>query len=218
MYQQYPALAVKVSGDLACFTRPEMKAERVSYPVITPTAARGVLEAIFWKPEFNWQVDEIQVLKPIRYTSFVRNEINTRQNVAAARNWQQEGGGFNSADSHNRAQRHTLALRDVSYIIIAQPVLKNGVNNMLKYREQFQRRLKSGRCFATPYLGCREFWAQFEEPTGDEVPINVTEDLGSMLGEMEYTPNSNGAATPHFFNARLVQGTMLVPATFGQGF
>ncbi len=210
MSREHPPLSVKVSGDLACFTRPEMKVERVSYPVMTPTAAKGVLEAIFWKPEFTWRVEEIQVLEPIRYTSLVRNEITSRQTVQTARRWQREGGGFDATDSRNRAQRHTLALRDVAYVIKAQVVVKDGGGDPAKYRDQFRRRVNSGRCFATPYLGCREFWARFSAPGGTENPIDVTEDLGSMLLDLTYDPQGNGAATPRFFNARLEHGVLRI--------
>lgn len=211
MRTEYPPLTVKVSGDLACFTRPEMKVERVSYPVMTPTAARGVLEAIFWKPEFAWRVEEIQVLKPIRYASFVRNEINKRQTMRTARSWQRHGGGFAAADKDNREQRHTLALRDVAYIVKAQVVIKGTAEDPAKYRDQFRRRVNSGRCFATPYLGCREFWAKFSAPDGAESPTNVTEDLGSMLLEMTYNLDGSGRPTPRFFNARLKNGIMRIP-------
>jgi CRISPR-associated protein Cas5d len=106
-------LHVKVWGDLACFTRPEMKVERVSYPVMTPSAARGVLEAIYWKPECAWRVREILVLRPIRYLSLLRNEIATRQSERSAGQWSVTGrGGYDSTE--DRAQRHTLALRDVA--------------------------------------------------------------------------------------------------------
>lgn len=208
---EHPPLTVKVEGELACFTRPEMKVERVSYPLMTPTAAKGILEAICWKPEFTWQVEEIQVLNPIRYTSFIRNEIGSRQTVQTARRWQREGGGFDAADSRNRAQRHTLALRDVAYIIKAQVLVKNEDEEPAKYRDQFRRRVNSGRCFATPYLGCREFWARFSAPDGTEIPIPLTEDLGSMLLDLTYDTQNNGAATPIFFNARLEQGVMRIP-------
>ena len=211
MNHVHPPLAVKVEGELACFTRPEMKVERVSYPIMTPTAAKGILEAICWKPEFTWQVEEIQVLNPIRYTSFIRNEIGSRQTVQTARRWQREGGGFDAADSRNRAQRHTLALRDVAYIIKAQVLVKSEDEEPAKYRDQFRRRVNSGRCFATPYLGCREFWAKFSAPEGTETPIHLTEEFGSMLLDLAYDPQDNGAATPRFFNAKLEQGVMRIP-------
>lgn len=205
-----PPLEVKIGGDWACFTRPETKVERVSYPIITPSAARGVLEAIFWKPEFAWQVEEIQVLRPIRYFSIMRNEVLGRQTAQIARKWQKDGGGFAAAD--NRVQRHTLALWDVAYILKATPILKGKPDeNPAKYRDQFRRRVDAGRCFSAPYLGCREFAAWFCPPDGTEIPVDLTEDLGSMLLTMEYDPNGSGTAAPRFFNANLDQGVLHVP-------
>ena len=209
-------LEVKVWGDFACFTRPEMKVERVSYPVMTPSAARGILEAIFWKPEFRWQVEEIRVLKPIRYFSILRNEINSRQSARTAEGWQRNGGGAGFSAADDRAQRHTLALRDVSYIIRAQAVVKPGVDEEpAKFRDQFRRRVKGGRCFATPYLGCREFSAWFSVPGGDEKPEEINEDLGNILLEMEYAPDGSGHATPRFFHAQLSGGVLMIPGTPG---
>ncbi len=208
--KEYPPLEVKVWGNLACFTRPEMKVERVSYPVMTPSAARGVLESIFWKPEFQWGVEEILVLNPIRYFSILRNEISTRQTAQAAEGWRRDGGGLYAAS--DRTQRHTLALRDVAYIIRAQPVLKSGIDeDPAKYRDQFHRRVKRGRCFATPYLGCREFSAWFSEPEGDEHPQDIDEELGRILLRMQYRPGPTGEATPRFFNARLEGGVLRIP-------
>ena len=209
-HRKLPPLEVKVWGNLACFTRPEMKVERVSYPVMTPSAACGVLEAIFWKPEFNWAIDEILVLHPIRYFSILRNEINTRQTAQTAEGWRKNSGGFYASD--DRAQRHTLALRDVCYIIRGQVMVKPGVDeDPAKFRDQFRRRVKRGRCFATPYLGCREFTAWFSEPDGYECPQEINYDLGSMLLRMEYIPGNSGKATPQFFNAVLENGTLKVP-------
>ena len=207
---QLPPLELKVWGDFACFTRPEMKVERVSYPVMTPSAARGVLEAVFWKPQFDWRIQEIQVLKPIRYYSILRNEIASRQTVRVAQRWQREGGGY--AASADRQQRHTLALRDVAYVIRAQVDVKEGVSDdPAKFRDQFRRRVAAGRCFATPYLGCREFSAAFSPHDGDERPEPIDEDLGNMLLCMDYHPDGSGAAAPRFFNARLTGGVMRVP-------
>jgi CRISPR-associated protein Cas5d len=203
-------LEVRVWGEFACFTRPEMKVERVTYPVMTPSAARGVLEAIFWKPQFTWRVEEIRVLKDIQYFSILRNEVNSRASERVAAGWQRDGGGyFATAD---RAQRHTLALRDVAYVIHAQAEVKPDVtDDPAKFRDQFRRRVRSGRCFATPYLGCREFAAFFAEPDANERPISRTEDLGPMLLEMDYDENGSGHATPVFFDARLEDGVLEVP-------
>ena len=204
-------LDVKVWGEWACFTRPEMKVERVSYPVPTPSAARGVLEAIFWRPEFAWRVEEIWVLKPIEYLSILRNEVSSRASERAARGWAESGGGYDAPG--DRTQRHTLALRDVAYLIRAQIELKPGVSeDPAKFRDQFRRRVRDGRCFATPYLGCREFSACFAEPDGSEQPIERSEDLGLMLWDLEYEPGGSGRGTPRFFRARLERGVMRVPA------
>jgi len=211
MKGEHPSLAVRVWGEFACFTRPEMKVERVTYPVMTPSAARGVLEAIFWKPEFAWRVEEVWVLKPIRYFSILRNEVNSRASERAAAGWERGGGGYDA--TADRAQRHTLALRDVEYLIRAQVEVKPGVNeDPAKFRDQFRRRVRDGRCFATPYLGCREFAASFAEPDGGEKPVDVTDDLGPMLLDLEYASDGSGRGTPRFFNARLDGGILRVPA------
>lgn len=210
MYGEYSALAVKVWGDLACFTRPEMKVERVTYPVITPSAARGVLEAICWKPEFTWRVQEIWVLNPIQYFSILRNEVNSRASERAAARWQENGGGYDA--SADRAQRHTLALRDVAYVVRAQVEVKpNTGEDPAKFRDQFHRRVRDGRCFATPYLGCREFAAAFTEADGSEQPIPDTADLGPMLLDLDYSADGSGRGKPRFFQARLERGVLHVP-------
>lgn len=206
----YPLLEVKVWGDYACFTRPEMKVERVSYEVMTPSAARGVLEAIFWKPEFTWQVREIWVLKPIRHFSILRNEVNNKAVVSTARKWEEEGGGYFAEE--DRAQRHTLALRDVAYIIKADITLKpHATDDIAKYRDQFRRRVNRGQCHSIPYLGCREFAAYFGPPDGDEQPIELSDDLGRMLLDLDYAPDESGRGVPRFFAARLESGVLKVP-------
>lgn len=202
-------LEVKVWGELACFTRPELKVERVSYPVMTPSAARGLLESIFWKPEFQWRVDEIWVLNDIRYSSFLRNEVTSRASDRTAKVWAKVGGGY-LADE-DRTQRHTLALRDVAYLIRSQVVPESGLAaDSAKYRDQFRRRVQRGQAFATPYLGCREFAAGFSPATGGERPIDQTEDLGRMLLGLDYAPGLNGDAQPRFFEARLEGGVLRV--------
>jgi CRISPR-associated protein Cas5d len=194
----------------ACFTRPEMKAERVSYPVMTPSAARGVLEAIFWKPQFIWRVEEIVVLNPVTYFSILRNEVNSRASERSANAWAKNGGGF--VASEDRAQRNTLALRDVAYIIRANVVLKPGVDDdPAKYRDQFRRRVARGQCYAQPYLGCREFTAAFGPVEEDETPRSGSMKLGRTLYDLEFAPGSSGAATPRFFDAELVDGVMKIP-------
>ncbi len=217
MEQSYPPLEVVFWGDFACFTRPEMKVERVSYPVPTPSAVRGMLEAIFWKPQVAWRVREIWILKPIRYFSILRNEVNTRASERSARRWEANGGGFDASDRRERSQRHTLALRDVAYLVRAEMDPLPGVEAApAKFRDQFRRRVRQGRCFSTPYLGCREFSAFFAEPAGGERPIELTEDLGNMLMDLDYEPDGSGRGIPRFFHARLEHGVLRVPRA-GEG-
>lgn len=205
-------LEVKIWGDFACFTRPDMKAERVSYPLITPSAARGVLEAILWKPEFSWQIREIWLLKPIKHYSILRNEVNDKASFSSAKKWAKSGGGYYADDSKNRAQRHTLALRDVEYLIKADIVLQNHAeSDIAKYRDMFRRRVKKGQCYHPPYLGCREFTAFFAEPAGTEKTVNITDDMGLILFDMAFDPDGSGKAVPSFFNARIVDGILKVP-------
>lgn len=205
-------LEVKVGGDFACFTRPEMKVERVSYPVMTPSAARGVLEAIFWKPEFTWIVREIHVLRPINYLSLLRNEIKNRQSERSARSWAAADGIGGYAAPDDRTQRHTLALRDVAYVIKADVELRPDVeDHPAKFRDQFRRRVERGACFSPPYLGCREFTAWFEPPDGDEPPIPVDMGLGRMLLGIAYPAGNTGPGQPSFFDAEMHQGVVAVP-------
>jgi len=204
-------LEVVVTGEMACFTRPENKAERVSYPVMTPSAARGVLEAIYWKPEFSWRVLEIHVLKKFQQISLLRNEINDCQSSRSAAAL---GNGNYLADD-NRAQRNTLALRDVAYLLRAtQQLHPHCTDDIAKYRDSFRRRVQRGQCFQQPYLGCREFAAQFYPPDGSEKPIEVNMDLGPMLFDLRFRHNSDGkgiGASPVFFDARLENGVLKVP-------
>ena len=227
-------LELKVWSDYACFTRPENKVERVSYDVMTPSAARGVLEAVFWKPEFEWRIREIAVLNPIRRFSILRNEVNTLASERAAKSWAASGGGF--VADEDRSQRHALVLRDVAYIIRADIVLKAHMKDPVqKYIEMFARRAEKGQAFHQPYLGNREFTAFFSPPDGRETPINQTEDLGRMLFDIQFTEASRGRlkyrahdgaeprwatgnATPKFFPARLQKGVLHVPASlYGEG-
>lgn len=219
-------LTVKVWNDYgALFTRPEFGAERVSYPVMTPSAARGVLEAIFWKPEFTWKVRFIQVLKPIRHFSILRNEMNSWQSASAAKN-----ANYHYFADDDRAQRHSLCLRDVAYIISADICLKPHANApVAKYRAQFRRRVAKGQCHHQPYLGTREFSAFFAEPDGTETPIEHSDELGLMLWDLEFVSDpeskqieflthdatggkvTKGLTQPKFFRARLDRGILHVP-------
>jgi CRISPR-associated protein Cas5d len=203
-----PPLEVRLAGEFACFTRPEMKVERVSYPVMTPSAARGALESIFWKPEFCWHVSEIWVLNPIRYISILRNEVKSRQSERAAAAWQASGGRYDA--QADRTQRHTLALREVAYLVRAHLELRAGLKeDPARYRDQFRRRVRDGRCFATPYLGCREFAATFGERTPADTPIDQSDNLGPMLLDLVY--DKSGRARPVFFEAVLDRGILRVP-------
>lgn len=196
-----PPLEVKVWAEWACFTRPESKVERVSYPVPTPSAARGVLEAIFWKPEFMYRLREIVVLKPIQYASVFRNEVSTKA-----------GEGMDAISiTDNRVQRHSLLLKDVAYVLRADVVLKPGANaDPAKYRDQFRRRVDDGAYFHHPYLGCREFACDFEKPTGKEqADASVgSRDLGLMLFDVAH---GKFGSIPLFFEAELTEGVLAVP-------
>jgi CRISPR-associated protein Cas5d len=196
---------VRARGPIACFTRPEMKAERVSYEVMTPSAARGLLEAILWKPAIQWHIHTIAVLAPIDWVSFRRNEVSDR----ASRNV------TDFFADERRAQRNTVALRDVDYVIAASFVMtaKAGPeDNITKFEEMFERRLQKGQHFQQPYLGCREFAAEVE-PAPEEVrPIQKGADrpLGLMFYDFAYHPEGQGAR-PLFFEARLQGGVLSVP-------
>lgn len=216
-------VAVKVWSEVACFTRPEMKVERVSYPVMTPSAARGVLEAVLWKPEFRWYVRRITVLKPIRYVSIRRNEVQGKISTASVQNWMDDPSSFEPyfADSagrdgiqgENRTQRNTLALRDVAYLIEASVEQPNGfaqADPPVKYREMFQRRVERGQCFQQPYLGIREFVAGFSLPDKGEAPAEELQhekdrDLGLMLFDIDYTAQPH---RPLFADAKLHRGVL----------
>jgi len=219
---------VKLWGDHALFTRPEAKVERVSYDVMTPSAARGALEGILWRPAFKWHIREIAVLKPIKRFSLLRNEVNSLASSRSARAWQASGGGFNADE--DRAQRHSLFLKDVAYLIKADIVMQPHVTEPLaKYVEMFNRRVQKGQCHHQPYLGTRECSAYFAPPDGSETPIELTSDLGRMLFDIEFQPARNGrlnyishggsgpgkvvrgTALPRFFHASLRNGVLTVP-------
>lgn len=203
-------------GELACFTRPEMKVERVSYDVMTPTAARGVLEAVYWKPEIRWVIDRIRVLNPIRFTSLRRNEVASRIGARQATAAMQSGRGNLAlyADGQDeRQQRAALLLRDVAYVIEAHFDVVAGEANEGKHLDQFNRRARSGQCFTRPYLGCREFAADFALiETRDGLPtphhsLAGSRDLGWMLHDIDFT----GGRLPRFFRATMNDGVIDVP-------
>jgi CRISPR-associated protein Cas5d len=188
---------VKVEGDFACFTRPDLKVERMTYPCITPSAARGILDSILWKPEFQWYVRKIIVLKPVRFCTIKRNEINSKQ------------GRNPIVIEEKRAQRNSVVLKDVAYIIEASiyQERQSDKNKPEKYIGRkgvdadndgmFIRRVKKGQCWRRPYLGVREFSAEFMEPDGTQQPIQETIPIGSMLFDIFY--DANGKPEPLFF-------------------
>ncbi|MBX2980049.1 MAG: type I-C CRISPR-associated protein Cas5 [Flavobacteriales bacterium] len=207
---------LEVSGDYACFTRPEMKVERVSYDVITPSAARAVFEAILWKPAVRWHVRKIEVLKPVRWMNLRRNEVATVVSVSNVKSAMNKGTGdlglYIEAD---RLQRAGLFLRDVAYRLHADLEFirdKDKEGNARKYEEMFERRAQKGQCVNQPYLGCREFAAHFrlvEDTTKEPAPIGMDEQLGYMLHDLDFSnPND---PQPKFFRAEVKGGVMEVP-------
>jgi CRISPR-associated protein Cas5d len=208
-------------GECACFTRPEMKVERVSYDVMTPSAARGVLEAIYWKPEIRWHIDRITVLKPIRFTSVRRNEVKDKIGAGAARAMKDGVGNlaFYVDEGDNRQQRATLMLRDVGYIVEARIEILSGPDNIAKHLDQFNRRARKGSCFTRPYFGCREFAADFELLEADSaMPIVDTSlsgerDLGWMLHDIDFS----NAKQAKFFHAIMRDGVIDVSVCMAAG-
>ncbi len=195
-------VSVRVRGDFACWTRPENKVERVSYPIITPSSARGILEAIFWHPEFRWAIREIHVLNDLKTFAILRNEVNSKMSPDRREPY------FADED---RSQRNAVCLRDVDYAIFADVELKAGVvENHAKYRDQFRRRVERGQCYHRPALGCREFAAEFEAYDPSVGPIDWTEDLGLMLWDLDYEAGSP-PYWPKFFHAQVEKGVLRVP-------
>jgi CRISPR-associated protein Cas5d len=229
-------ITLKISGDYALFSRPEMKVERVSYDVITPSAARGVLEAIYWKPQIRWIIDEIHVLNPIRFTNIRRNEVASKISVKGA-------FGVNAAMENldirpsldvaeDRQQRASLLLKDVAYVIKAHvhildarverdtaPVPENEA--LGKHLDMFKRRARKGQVFQQPYFGCREFPVRFELiESQEDIPTPHAsfageKDLGFMLLDLEFdqdrTTHKVKSTTPHFFRAFMRDGVIQVP-------
>ncbi len=206
------SFCLEVSGDFACFTRPEMKVERVSYDVMTPSAARSVFEAILWKPAIRWQIRRIEVLKPIRWISVRRNEVAAKASVRNAQTAMGTGkGSLALYVEEDRQQRAGLFLRDVAYRIHADllPVAGDALGNPAKYREMFLRRAEKGQCVNQPYLGCREFAARFrliDAPAAESPAIDETRDLGWMLFDMDFT--SADDPKPQFFRADMRHGVI----------
>jgi CRISPR-associated protein Cas5d len=187
---------LKVWGDFACFTRPDLKVERMTYPCMTPSAARGILDCILWKPEFVWHAQRILVLKPVKFASVKRNEINKKQ------------GKFPIIVEENRAQRNSIVLKDVAYIIEASVAQATSpvANPTRKYVEMFNRRVSKGQCWRRPYLGTREFAAEFGFPDEGDTAIKEDIPIGSMFLDMWY--DKKGMPFPKFFDVAVRKGVL----------
>ena len=207
------AFKVEVWGDYACFTRPEMKVERVSYDVITPSAARGLLEAIYWHPGMRWKVEKIHVMAPISFSHIRRNEVKSKISVRTVRTV--AGGGqadLSLVTSGDIVQRAAMVLRNVRYVIEARfdlvpEKMKEG-DNEGKFCDIIKRRLERGQCYHQPCFGTREFPANFRRWPGGDIPTAYEDerDLGFMLYDMDYSDEEN--ITPMFFRAALSRGVL----------
>lgn len=204
---------VEVWGPYACFSRPEMKVERVSYDVMTPSAARGILESVYWHPGVKWCIDRIHVCNPIRFTNIRRNEVKSKISARNAYGAMTGGGGpLYLSTKGDIQQRAALILRDVRYVIEAHFEMTEAANagdNAGKFTDIIKRRLRRGACYAQPYLGAREFAAQFRPYPGGPIPTaypGETRDLGYMLFDLDYTDPQD--IQPMFFRAKLVDGVL----------
>lgn len=226
-------IRLRVWGHTACFTRPEMKVEQVSYDVMTPSAARGILEAIYWKPQIRWVVTAIHVLAPIRFTSIRRNGVASKVSARTAETAMKSGRGrLGLAVEDDRQQLAAMCLRDVHYLIEARFDILAGPEPAGKHLAIFQRRAEQGQCFHRPYLGAREHechfaWVPQEEAVpgpGDPLPESWrtgveaidSADRSSLVGErdlgyMLHDIDHENGRTPHFFRATMRDGVILVP-------
>jgi CRISPR-associated protein Cas5d len=211
-------IRLHIWGERACFTRPEMKVERVSYDVITPSAARGILEAIHWKPAIRWHVDRIRVLKPIRFESIRRNEVGSKLSPASVCKAMKAGttAGLATMVDEDRQQRAATVLREVAYVIEAHFDLtgKAGAEDSVgKHLDIFSRRARKGQCFHMPCMGVREFPASFrlleegEAPPEADLRMEPDRDLGWMLHDIDFADGM----TPRFFRAQIAAGVIGVP-------
>ena len=210
------AIQVEVWGDYALFSRPEFKTERVSYDCMTPSAARGLLESIYWHPGLRWVIDHIHVCAPIRFTNIRRNEVKDVISARKVRAVMEKGQGeLYLAAPESIQQRAAMVLTDVHYVIDAHFVMTDGAapgDNPGKFQDILKRRLERGQFYSMPYFGTREFPAHFRRcETLPPCPKDLkgTRDLGWMLWDMDYRDSEN--ITPKFFRASLVDGVMTVP-------
>ena len=205
------SMLIEVWGDYACFSRPEMKTERVSYDIITPSAARGLVEAIYWHPGMKYHIDRIYLLNPVRFTNIRRNEVKSTLLASAALSAANGGAApvlYSSADIQQRA---ALVLQDVHYVIECHFTMTDKAapgDNPGKFQDILRRRLNKGQCYHQPCFGCREFPANFREwHAGEPIPaLPVTQDLGFMLYDLDYADPEN--IQPQFFRAKLVDGVL----------
>ncbi|MBQ1541648.1 MAG: type I-C CRISPR-associated protein Cas5 [Caulobacteraceae bacterium] len=211
---------LRVWGERACFTRPEMKVERVSYDVMTPSAARGILEAIHWKPAIAWRIERIRVLNPIRFETIRRNEVGSRIPSASVKRAMNAGSteGLALYVDEDRQQRAATLLKDVAYVIEARLQLKdpsNPAEPIGKHLDIFNRRAAKGQCFHRPCLGTREFAADFAlvegEPPAPHVDLLGEKDLGWMTLDIDFARGGR----PLFFRALMRDGVIEVPALDG---
>ncbi len=204
------SIRIEVWGNYACFSRPEMKTERVSYDVMTPSAARGLVEAIYWHPGLRYHIDKIYLLAPIRFTNIRRNEVKSTLLASAALSAAKGGRLPALYTSQDIQQRAALVLQDVHYVIECHFDLTERAapgDNAGKFQDILRRRLTRGQCYHTPYFGCREFPASFREWPGGTVPtVPLTQDLGWTLYDLDYKDPQN--IQPQFFRARLLNGVL----------
>lgn len=215
------SVRVRVSGEWACFTRPDLKVERVTYACMTPSAARGALEAIFWEPQFRWVVTEIRVLRPIAYQALTRNEVQKKIPTGNVNQWMRDPASFKPfyantrgrEEGENATQRSTLALRNVAYVITAHAVVDGqGLRPEdvpEKYASMFERRVARGQCRHQPYLGCREFSAAFGSIDPGETPTGTGRmELGLMLYDIAYGSGARPRNQAIFFPAVIDNGVL----------
>ncbi len=210
---------LEVRGDYACFTRPEMKVERVSYEVITPSAARGIFEAILWKPAIAWRIHKIEVLEPIRWVNIRRNEVGAVLSVNKISSAIKSGVAPALYIESQRQQRAGLFLRDVAYRLHASFELTDKAekdDNAGKFANMFRRRAGNGQCVNQPYLGTREFSCDFrlvEVSENEPTPIDENRSLGWILYDMDFSDPKD--IRPLFFHAELKNGVVEVPPRHG---